>query len=82
MALDAFHEYPERNFLIADHAGSGKTLAYLMPIIQQLWEDEENAGGRLTQPNNPRVIILAPTAGECKEHGISLIPDLLLQFSF
>lgn len=73
MSLDAFHDYPERNFLIADHAGSGKTLAYLIPIIQQLWEEEAEAGSRLTVPNNPRVIILAPTAGENLEHNRFLI---------
>lgn len=66
MASDAFLEYPDRNLLIADHAGSGKTLAYLMSIVQKLRDDEKAAGTRLTEPNNPRVVVAAPTAGNKK----------------
>lgn len=63
MAADAFLEYPDRNLLIADHAGSGKTLAYLVSLVQKLGEDEKAAGCRLTEPHSPRVIVVAPTAG-------------------
>eukprot|EP00877_Chromochloris_zofingiensis_P002029 jgi/Chrzof1/11827/Cz06g11130.t1 len=46
---------------LADQAGSGKTLAYLVPLIQQLKQHEKKLGAPSTQPNSPRIIILAPT---------------------
>ena len=52
------------NLLLADHAGSGKTLAYLLPMIQRLRNDEKHAKGKITEPNNPRAVVIAPTAGE------------------
>ncbi|MED6124888.1 DEAD-box ATP-dependent RNA helicase 50 [Stylosanthes scabra] len=47
--------------IIADQSGSGKTLAYLAPIIQRL-RQEELEGHSKSSPQAPRVIILAPTA--------------------
>ena len=47
--------------MIADQSGSGKTLAYLCPIVQNL-RKEEVQGLHKSSPRNPRVIILAPTA--------------------
>ncbi|XP_072072064.1 DEAD-box ATP-dependent RNA helicase 50-like [Arachis hypogaea] len=46
---------------IADQSGSGKTLAYLAPIIQRL-RQEELEGHSKSTPQAPRVVILAPTA--------------------
>ena len=55
----------EHAVVLADQAGSGKTLAYLLPLLQLLRTEEAQAGGkRLTQPSCPRVIIAAPTVGE------------------
>ncbi|KAF3336191.1 putative DEAD-box ATP-dependent RNA helicase family protein [Carex littledalei] len=57
-----------KSCVIADHSGSGKTLAYLCPIIQRLRQDEEAAlaegksAKSLARPGCPRVIVLAPTA--------------------
>lgn len=48
---------------IADQAGSGKTLAYLLPVVQQLRQEEKAAGGPCTQPGSPRAVVLAPTNG-------------------
>ncbi|KAJ3687412.1 hypothetical protein LUZ61_016576 [Rhynchospora tenuis] len=57
-----------KSCIIADQSGSGKTLAYLCPLIQRLRRDEEAA---LTQgksamsearPRCPRVVVLTPTA--------------------
>ncbi|KXN80798.1 ATP-dependent RNA helicase MRH4, mitochondrial [Leucoagaricus sp. SymC.cos] len=54
-----------KQFLLASETGSGKSLAYLLPLLQKLKLDEQN--GNYT-PNtnskhalNPRAIILAPT---------------------
>ncbi|GIX62013.1 RNA helicase family protein [Babesia caballi] len=44
--------------LIASNAASGKTLAYLLPIIQKLKEHEKNF---LRHPNAPRALILVPS---------------------
>jgi ATP-dependent RNA helicase DDX18/HAS1 len=48
---------------LADQAGSGKTLAYLLPLLQQLKQKEAAAGGPVTQANSPSIIIMAPTTG-------------------
>jgi len=50
-----------RSCVIADQSGSGKTLAYLCPIVQNL-RKEEVEGLHKSSPRNPRVIILTPTA--------------------
>ncbi|KAL6976551.1 DEAD-box ATP-dependent RNA helicase 50 [Sarracenia purpurea var. burkii] len=47
--------------IIADQSGSGKTLAYLLPLIQRL-RLEELQGASKSLPQNPRVVILVPTA--------------------
>ena len=53
---------PARHIILADHAGSGKTLAYLLPLVQQLKEAEAAAGR--PAPHRPRVVVVVPTAGE------------------
>jgi ATP-dependent RNA helicase MRH4 len=52
-----------KQFLLASETGSGKSLAYLLPLLQRLKLDEEsNAQTRSTERSlNPRAIILAPT---------------------
>ncbi|KAG0473439.1 hypothetical protein HPP92_015296 [Vanilla planifolia] len=50
-----------RSCIIADQSGSGKTLAYLAPVLQRLRE-EELSGLSKSSPRSPRVVILAPTA--------------------
>jgi hypothetical protein len=52
-----------KHVALADQAGSGKTLAYLLPLLQQLKEREQQLGGPATQPNSPSIIILTPTTG-------------------
>ncbi|RYR50210.1 hypothetical protein Ahy_A07g036813 isoform B [Arachis hypogaea] len=47
--------------IIADQSGSGKTLAYLAPIIRRL-RQEELEGQCKSSAQAPRVVILAPTA--------------------
>ncbi|KAI4311040.1 hypothetical protein MLD38_035977 [Melastoma candidum] len=50
-----------KSCIIADQSGSGKTLAYLAPLVQRLRE-EELQGQSKSLPRSPRVVILAPTA--------------------
>ncbi|XP_006649246.1 DEAD-box ATP-dependent RNA helicase 50 [Oryza brachyantha] len=50
-----------KSCIIGDQSGSGKTLAYLCPVVQNL-RKEEVEGLHRSSPRNPRVIILTPTA--------------------
>jgi ATP-dependent RNA helicase DDX18/HAS1 len=62
-----------KHVAVADQAGSGKTLAYLLPLLQQLKEREQQQGGPVTQPNSPSIIILTPTTGEgCCRNGCGI----------
>ncbi|CAI9787598.1 unnamed protein product [Fraxinus pennsylvanica] len=50
-----------KSCIIADQSGSGKTLSYLLPLVQRLRQDElEGLGQPVSQ--SPRVVILVPTA--------------------
>jgi hypothetical protein len=51
---------------LADHAGSGKTLAYLLPLLQALKRREKKEGGPVGRAGAPNIVILAPTAGKNK----------------
>eukprot|EP00966_Prymnesium_polylepis_P213891 4953556-Prymnesium_polylepis.1 len=46
--------------VLGAQTGSGKTLTYLMPLMQNLKVDEETRGGR-GRPRRPRAIVLLPT---------------------
>ncbi|KAK3008805.1 hypothetical protein RJ639_013651 [Escallonia herrerae] len=50
-----------KSCIIADQSGSGKTLAYLLPVIQRL-RQEELQGLCKSVSQNPRVVVLVPTA--------------------
>ncbi|CAL8471592.1 g11134 [Coccomyxa elongata] len=56
-----------RHIVLADHAGSGKTLAYLLPLVQALREEEQSLCDSLTMRNAPRVIVIAPTTELCAQ---------------
>jgi superfamily II DNA/RNA helicase len=47
--------------LLAAQTGTGKTLAYTLPIINRLKQDEIGAKTQLTLPNRPRALILVPS---------------------
>lgn len=51
--------------VLADHAGSGKTLAYLLPLVQALKAEEAALGGRASGPNCPRIVVAVPTEELC-----------------
>lgn len=48
-----------RHVVFADQTGTGKTLAYLLPLLQSLKRDEQ-LHGRIDQPGRPRAIVLVP----------------------
>ncbi|KAL6538282.1 hypothetical protein OROGR_012270 [Orobanche gracilis] len=50
-----------KSCIMADQSGSGKTLAYLVPLVQRL-RQEETEGLSKPASQNPRVVILVPTA--------------------
>ncbi|GAB2294200.1 hypothetical protein Dimus_028418 [Dionaea muscipula] len=50
-----------RSCIIADQSGSGKTLAYLLPVVQRL-RQEELQGLSKSFPKSPRAIVLVPTS--------------------
>lgn len=48
-------------FYLIDQSGSGKTLAYLAPVVQRLRE-EEIQGVSNSSSGSPRMVIIVPTA--------------------
>jgi len=50
-----------KSCIIADQSGSGKTLAYLLPIIQRL-RQQELQGLHKSSSQSPTLLILAPTS--------------------
>eukprot|EP00257_Ricinus_communis_P016557 XP_015574759.1 DEAD-box ATP-dependent RNA helicase 50 [Ricinus communis] len=50
-----------KSCVIADQSGSGKTLAYLVPIIQRLRLEELQGLGE-SFPQSPQILIMVPTA--------------------
>jgi ATP-dependent RNA helicase DDX18/HAS1 len=56
-----------RHVVLADHAGSGKTLAYLAPLVQAVKAEERALGGPATVPRCPRFVVVVPTAELCAQ---------------
>lgn len=50
-----------KSCILADQSGSGKTLAYLAPVIQRL-RQEEMEGVSMSSSQSPRLVVLVPTA--------------------
>ena len=48
-------------------AGSGKTLAYLLPLVQRMREEEQSICNSLTVRNSPRIVVLVPTNELCAQ---------------
>ena len=55
------HVIQNENCIIADQTGSGKTLSYLIPLLQKL-HLLDTTGGRKKRKGCPRIVILTPTA--------------------
>ena len=58
-----------RSCVLADHAGSGKTLAYLVPLVMdlRLAEAAVSGGGPLSRPGAPSALVVAPTSELCAQ---------------
>ncbi|EGN99584.1 hypothetical protein SERLA73DRAFT_106193 [Serpula lacrymans var. lacrymans S7.3] len=60
---------PWRQFLLASETGSGKSIAYLLPMLQDLKQSEAHLSSSVSQGTgsqpqraiNPRALVLAPT---------------------
>lgn len=50
-----------KSCILADQSGSGKTLAYLAPVIQRLRQEEVD-GVSMSSSKSPRLVVLVPTA--------------------
>ncbi|KAK7457245.1 RNA helicase, variant 2 [Stygiomarasmius scandens] len=53
-----------KQFLLAAETGSGKSIAYLLPVLQSLKQTEKSSSvssPQSTRKENPRALILAPT---------------------
>lgn len=50
-----------KSCIVADQSGSGKTMAYLIPLIQRLRQEELQGLGQ-SSSQSPRLLILVPTA--------------------
>ncbi|KAJ3575533.1 hypothetical protein NP233_g1038 [Leucocoprinus birnbaumii] len=77
-----------KQFLLASETGSGKSLAYLLPLLQKLKLDEQNGTFvRRSNPKralNPRAIVLAPThelARQLSSFAKALTHDVKLKIS-
>jgi superfamily II DNA/RNA helicase len=51
----------KKNLFFASQTGTGKTFAYLLPILNELKEQEQASGRRLTMEKRPRALIVVPT---------------------
>ena len=50
-----------KSALLAAQTGTGKTLAYTVPIIHRLKQAELQSETQLTMPNRPRALVLVPS---------------------
>ncbi|KAM7268644.1 hypothetical protein ACFE04_010810 [Oxalis oulophora] len=50
-----------KSCIIADQSGSGKTLSYLIPVVQRLRQEELQEISK-SSPKSPRVVVVVPTA--------------------
>lgn len=69
--LKSSHEH----YYIAAQTGTGKTLAYLLPILHLLKQEEGNQG-KMTQPNRPFAVILVPSK-ELSEQTLSICKSFI-----
>ncbi|KAL2933950.1 DEAD-box ATP-dependent RNA helicase 50 [Bienertia sinuspersici] len=66
-----------KSCIIADQSGSGKTLAYLAPVVERL-KREETEGLSKSASRSPRTVILVPTAELASQNNPSPILSRIL----
>ena len=47
--------------LVASHTGSGKTLTYILPIVDAIRAAERESGGARARPKRPKALVVGPT---------------------
>ena len=49
--------------VVGSHTGSGKSLAFMLPLLerQRRWENEQGGRRMVPRPQRPRIVVLAPT---------------------
>lgn len=67
--------------ILADQSGSGKTLAYLAPVIQRI-RQEEVQGLSMSSSQSPRVIILVPTAELASQVSSIMLCFIIVQYAY
>lgn len=55
------HILQEKNCVVSAHTGCGKTLAYLIPLVQMVLKHTLYEKGGSTPLNSPRALILTPS---------------------
>ncbi|KAL5476582.1 MRH4_2 [Sanghuangporus weigelae] len=74
------HARSWQEFLLASETGSGKSFAYLLPLIQYLKETDEAAiNSTQCLPVNPRALVLTPTHDLSRQ--LSVFPHTLRETS-
>ena len=63
---------------MAAQTGTGKTLAYSLPIIHRLKQDEIGAETQMTLPHRPRALILVPS----RELVVQVVKETLKPFHY
>ncbi|KAL3504599.1 hypothetical protein ACH5RR_034440 [Cinchona calisaya] len=55
-----------KSVVLGSHTGFGKTLAYMLPLVQLMRRDEE-LNGILMRPRHPHAVVLCPTRELCEQ---------------
>lgn len=75
LAMPNLLKSPHEHFYIAAQTGTGKTLAYLLPILHLLKKEEGNQG-KITIANRPFAVILVPSK-ELTEQTLSICKSFI-----
>lgn len=62
MAWPMLIKRQKQSFVIADQTGSGKTLSYLIPLLQRVILSNRTSSNDATGVATPKLLVLAPTA--------------------
>ncbi len=76
--LSISHLAQGNSALLAAQTGTGKTLAYSLPVIHRLKQSELHAKTQLTEPNRPRSLVLVPN----RELSVQVLESGFKPFSY
>lgn len=70
-----------KNTLIAAETGCGKTLAYLIPVIQQILEwKQASSSSSERSPNTPLAVVISPSRELAAQIGVYIHFFKLIKF--